>query len=308
MNPITQTLRQSLRQAQPSRFVAGSIRSKSTTAVPAQTLVLPDIQLGPTHPSRYHDHYNNTLVEDLLYMTYDHDLASPSPSASTSTLSSSSTPPIVDPSSLNPYELNRPSPSPRGNRPLKPATRPVTATSVPKLESIVLHTMVKEAIGNKPAMLSAIMALRAISGETYQGGGRKAASGVQVLVSKSGAAAFKLRAGMPVAVKVEIKGEAMYDFVQSLVDFVLPRLREFPGVQLPMLSANKNSPSATSGVVAFGLEAGAMGLFPQIETNLESYPKMHGFHMQFLTNCKGKGAQDQARALLSGMRIPFTRR
>jgi len=305
MNPISQTLRQTFRQVQPSRLMAGSIRSKST-AVPAQTLVLPDIQLGPTHPSRYQDHYNNTLAEDLLYMTYDHSLAS-SPSASASA-SSSSTPPVVDPSTVNPYQLNRPQSPPRGNRPLKPATRPVGATSVPKLESIVLHTMVKEAIGNKPAMLSAIMALRAISGETYQGGGRKAASGVQVLVSKSGAAAFKLRAGMPVAVKVEIKGEAMYDFVQSLVDFVLPRLREFPGVQLPMLSANRNSPSATSGVVAFGLEPGAMGLFPQIETNLESYPKMHGFHMQFLTNCKGKGAQDQARALLSGMRIPFTRR
>lgn len=313
MNPITQSLRQSLRQARPSRLVAGSIRSKSTTpVVPAQTIVLPDIQLGPTHPSRYQDHYHNTLAEDLLYMTYDHHLASsPSPSASTSSASGSSSnpnPAVIDPSDVNPYELNRPQSPPRGNRPLKPSTRPVTSTSVPKLESIVLHTMVKEAIGNKPAMLSAIMALRAISGETYQGGGRKAAQGVQVLVSKSGAAAFKLRAGMPVAVKVEIKGEAMYDFVQSLVDFVLPRLREFPGVQLPMLSANRNSPSATSGVVAFGLDAGAMGLFPQIETNLESYPKMHGFHMQFLTNCKGKGAQDQARALLSGMRIPFTRR
>ena len=289
-------------RAQPLRITASSIRSKSTVS-PATTLALPDIEIGPTHPSRYQDHYHNTLAEDLLYMNYDHNLAT-----SSSNPTSSSSTPFIDPSNVNPYQLNRPQSPPRGNRPLKPATRPVGATSVPKLDSIVIHTMVKEAIGNKPAMLSAIMALRAISGETYQGGGRKAATGVQVLVSKSGAAAFKLRAGMPVAVKVEIKGEAMYDFVQSLVDFVLPRLREFPGVQLPLLSANRNSPSATSGVVAFGLEPNAMGLFPQIETNLESYPRMHGFHMQFITNCKGKGAQDQARSLLSGMRIPFTRR
>lgn len=168
--------------------------------------------------------------------------------------------------------------------------------------------MVKEAIGNKPALLNAIMALRAISGETHLGGGRTGSTGVQVVTSKEGAAAFKLRAGMPVAVKVELKGAAMYDFIQSLVDFVLPRIREFPGVSLPPASANRNSPSSTSGVVAFGLEQAAMALFPQIECNLESYTRMHGFHMQFLTNCKGKGAQDQARALLSGMRIPFTRR
>jgi large subunit ribosomal protein L5 len=176
------------------------------------------------------------------------------------------------------------------------------------LESIIIHTMVKEAIGNKPALLTAIMALRAISGETELGGGRAGSSGVQVLASKSGAAAFKLRAGMPVAVKVELKGDAMYTFIQCLVDFVLPRIRDFPGFPLSPPSASKQSPSATGGVVSMGLPASAMALFPQIEVNLDAYPRTHGFHMQFLTSAKGKGAQDKARALLSGFRIPFARR
>ncbi|KAK4684911.1 large subunit ribosomal protein L5, partial [Tremellales sp. Uapishka_1] len=165
--------------------------------------------------------------------------------------------------------------------------------------------MVKEAIGNKHSLLTAIMALRAISGESLNGGGRSGSSGVQVIASRTGAAAFKLRAGMPVAVKVELKGEAMYDFLQSLVDFVLPRIREYPGVQLPSSSASKISPSATAGVVAFGLPSTAMALFPQVEANLDAYPKLHGFHMHFKTNLKGKEAQEQARTLLSGFRVPF---
>ena len=179
---------------------------------------------------------------------------------------------------------------------------------MPKLESIILHTMVKEAIGNKQSLLSAIMALRAISGESKNGGGRQGSSGVQVVTSKQGAAAFKLRAGMPVAAKVELKGDAMYDFLQSMVDFVLPRIREFPGVALPPPSASRNSPSALGGVVSFGLPANAMALFPQIEANLDAYPRLHGFHMHFKTNARGDRAQEQARALLSGFRVPFYRK
>lgn len=298
MNTITQSLRQTiLKTPHPAPLTRTFLRTASTSTR------LPEIELGPTHPSRYQDHYHNTLIDDLLYMTYDHNHASTQGRKMdlTNGMGRLET-------DLNPYELNRPASPPRGNRPLKPRTPLPSTSTIPKLESVVIHTMIKESIGHKPSLLPAIMALRSISGETHQGGGRRGSSGVQIISSKSGAAAFKLRAGMPVAVKVELKGQGMYDFIQSLVDFVLPRLREFPGVPLPAQSANKNSPSATSGVVAFGLDAQAMGLFPQIETNLESYPRLHGFHLQFVTNCKGKGAQDQARALLSGMRIPFARR
>lgn len=167
--------------------------------------------------------------------------------------------------------------------------------------------MVKEAIGSKPQLLPAIMAFRAISGETLGGGGRNS-RGVQIVTSKKGAAAFKLRAGMPVGVKVELRGEAMWSFLATLVDFVLPRVRDWPGVPLPPTSANKLSPSATSGVVAFGLESSAMALFPQISGNLDMWPRMHGMHVQVETTARGKDAQMRARALLSGLGVPFHRR
>ena len=275
--------------------ISTSIRAYAT-ATAAPDFALPEIHVGPTHRSRYHEHYDQTLATDLMYMSYNHRTSQRAPVP----------PPTSEPKT--PYELNRPQPPPRGNRPLRPSAKLVAPESVPKLESIILHTMVKEAIGNKQSLLSAIMALRAISGESKNGGGRQGSSGVQVVTSKQGAAAFKLRAGMPVAAKVELKGDAMYDFLQSLVDFVLPRIREFPGVALPPPSASRSSPSALGGVVSFGLPANAMALFPQIEANLDAYPRLHGFHMHFKTNARGDRAQEQARALLSGFRVPFYRK
>lgn len=283
---------------------AQAVRAASSAAASssqASTSTLPEIHLGQTHPSRYHDHYDATVASDLLYMTYNHRATATAEAqlAAASTEAAATSKPVTG------YEANRPKPAPRGNRPIQPLTKGITAESVPKLESITIHTMVKEAIGNKHALLSAIMALRNISGEAANGGGRNGSTGVQVVISRQGAAAFKLRAGMPVSAKVELRGEAMYDFIQSLVDFVLPRIREFPGFTLPVQSASKSNPSALAGVVSMGLPAAAMGLFPQVEGNIDAYPRLHGFHMHFKTNAKGKDAQEHARALLSGFRIPF---
>ncbi|KAK8861545.1 hypothetical protein IAR55_002367 [Kwoniella newhampshirensis] len=274
-----------------------SSSNASIAPTPLEEWTLPRIHLGPTHTSRYSQHYNTTLASDLMYMTYSHRLsqrpAKPAP---------------VEPS-LTPYEANRPRPPiMRGNRALRTKTTQITSDSVPKLESVIIHTMVKEAIGNKSALLSAIAAFRAISGETPNGGGRSGSSGVEVIVAKKSAAAWKLRAGMPVSVKVELKGEAMYDFIQSLVDFVLPRLRDFPGIPLPPASTPKNSPASLTGVVSFGFGPTAMSFFPQIESNTDAYPKLHGFHVYFKTNLRGENAHEHARALVSGFRIPFHRR
>ena len=119
----------------------------------------------------------------------------------------------------------------------------------------------------------------------------------------------------------------MYEFISSLVEFVLPRMREFSGIVMPPPSASSNSPSALSGVVAFGLPPSAMSLFPQVsvdgtlwcsmitnellvqvEVNYDSYPRSHGFHIDFVTSAKGKGAQNRARALVSGFRVPLVRK
>jgi large subunit ribosomal protein L5 len=256
--------------------------------------VFPPIHLGATHTSRYREHYNSTVASDIMYMTYDHKLARRPRREE------------PEPEPKNPFESNR-QPSDDDYR-KKKATLPLHAGTVPELERIVLHTMVKEAVQSKAKLLGAIMALRAISGESVAGGGRSGSSGVQIVKARKGAANWKLRQGMPIAAKVELKGDAMYDFIQSLVDFVLPRMREYPGVILPSPTKQQMNSNQISGTLSFGMAPTAMALFPQIEANLDMYSKMYGFHMYFVTNQRGKGSEHIARQLMSAFRVPFARK
>ncbi|KAM0755838.1 ribosomal protein L5 [Meredithblackwellia eburnea MCA 4105] len=185
--------------------------------------------------------------------------------------------------------------------------------SVPVLESIVVQCMTKQALSNKNNLLPLLMAFQTITGEPPQSkhpGPYGPGSGKGLIITRSSkkSASFKIRAGAPTGVKVELKGPAMYDFLETLTDFVLPRLKTFSGIPLPPASHPRQSPSSTSGVVSFGLPAEAMALFPQIEVNLDQYPRMFGFNVFLITSAKGRGAQDQARALLSGLSLPFVKR
>jgi len=271
------------------------IHSRSKYTRPRVKIRVPgEIIAGPVSCSRLESHFHNTLASDLLLLNYTNnpDPLPPSPTPN-------------DPS--DPYAKNRSVPALVKNRPLRPASTPSSADHVTRLERIVIHTMVKEVINQRDAIWSAAMLLKALSGENYHAGGRLSSTGIQILTSKKGAPEFGLRAKMRVAAKVEIKGPKMYEFLGTLVDVVLPRLRDFPGLTLPLPSASPISPSAVSGVVEFGLPPAAMGLWPQVELNLDAYPQSHGLHMHFITNARGRGAQARARSLMSGFQIPFVR-
>ncbi|QRV77621.1 ribosomal L5P family C-terminus [Ceratobasidium sp. AG-Ba] len=279
-----------------SAFAPVYTRTKTSSAGAVVPPV--NIRLGDTHIPRCQAHFETTLADDLLYLTYNH--------ASTTVPPKPNLPPQWDMS--NPYAKNRPPPAPRGNRPLQATGPPTTPENLPRLERIIIHTMIKEAITNKTHLLGPMMALRAISGQTEAGGGQLGHDGVRVVYSRAASAAFRVREGVPIALKVELVGPQMYEFVNTLVEFVFPRLREFRGIVMPPASASSSSPSAMGGVVAFGLAKEAFALFPQLEVNLDSYPKMCGMHVQFVTNLKGKDAQAKARALVSGFQIPFIRK
>lgn len=51
-----------------------------------------------------------------------------------------------------------------------------------------------------------------------------------------------------------------------------------------------------------------MAFFPQIEVNLDAYPRTYGMHVHFVTNATGVGAENRARAVVSGLGVPFVRR
>ncbi|KAF9241076.1 ribosomal protein L5 domain-containing protein [Melanogaster broomeanus] len=256
-----------------------------------------DITVHDTAPCRLREHYYATLQDDLMYMTYVHE-SGPRPPPRDIRLK-------YDPD--DPYTKHRVNPPVGGDRIGKKPAPVTTAENVVKLEKIVLHTMIKEAIANRSFLLAAIASFRALSGQTKQGGGRHSATGVEIVKAKKSVSGW-VRPGVPLGVKVELKGPQMYDFIATLTEFVLPRLREFSGIVMPPSSTNMQTPSGVAGVVTFGLPPEALGYFPQIEVNVEAYPKPHGMHIHFVTNAEGQGAQNKARALVSGFQVPFSRK
>ncbi|KAH8833425.1 ribosomal protein L5 domain-containing protein [Flagelloscypha sp. PMI_526] len=246
-------------------------------------------------PCRLEDHYHTTLKDDLMYMNYIHEHG-------------------VRP----PRKLGRPTYDPedpftkgRKNLPIdwnkfgerKPPQN--TADNVLRLEKVHLHIMEKSAYVNKSNLLGPIMCLRALSGETEAGGGKHGPKGVEITRGRTTIQGW-VRPKAPIGVKVELQGAAMWDFIGTLTEFVLPRMRDFNGFVMPSASTSMKTVSSASGVVSIGLPPTAMGFFPQIEVNLEMYPKMYGLYIHFVTNVKGKGAQEQARALVSGLQVPFS--
>lgn len=288
--------RPALGQLKPSCMLSrpSSSSASSSSALPPLSQLTP----GQTSRSRFEQHYNSTLSHDLLYMCYSHSTHTQASSLPNPTSRS----PMWSPS--NPYALNRPPPRPKGNRYLVPNPSYVSGSSVPVLESVTIECMTKTALGQKTNLLPLLMAFEAITGEVPQSnkpGPYGPGSGKGLIVTKSSkkSASFKIRSGMPTGVKVTLQGAQMYAFLETLVDFVLPRLKTFTGIPLPPASTPKQSTSSTGGVVSFGLPPEAMGLFPPIEVNLDQYPKTFGMNIFCKTSARGRGAQDQARALLS---------
>ncbi|KAF8895110.1 hypothetical protein BD779DRAFT_1497499 [Infundibulicybe gibba] len=136
------------------------------------------------------------------------------------------------------------------------------------------HESGPQAISNRSNLMGAMMALRALTGENEKGGGQHAVEGIQVVRGKK-------------SVGGDLKGQSMYDFLATLTELFSPVCAISPASCFP---------------------PNAMGFFPQIEVNLDSYPKPYGMHIHFVTNAVGLGAQNRARALVSGFQIPFVRK
>ncbi|CED85171.1 Mitochondrial/chloroplast ribosomal protein L5/L7 [Phaffia rhodozyma] len=262
---------------------------------------LPEIFQGPIESNRLKDFYQNVLTDDLLYLTYSHRIAI-NPDLPRPNLS------WVEKDPTNPFAANRHHPQPGGARSsLLPTRHGVDEYTIPRLERISINMFVRESIGKKASLLGPLHSLRTITGQVKNAGNDVDTQGVEIIRGKKGAAAWSLRAGMPVGAKITLKGDDMYRFVESLTEFVLPRIREWPGVKMLPLKTKEEpeSVSSTSGVVTFGLDRAALALFPQIEACLDVYPRLTGMHISFITNQRGLGAQNRARMLLSGFRFPF---
>ncbi|KAI8981564.1 ribosomal protein L1-like protein [Pilobolus umbonatus] len=248
-------------------------RSFSSTTVPASSHGL----------LRLKEYYDTTLSEDLMVLTYDHTRAAPPKSRYPDLevqLKQALEPTVEEPKV---EKVDTGVRTRKGGKPVKPIQPLKSVDTIPNLDKIVLHSMVKDSIHSKSNLLSAFMAFQSITG-----------CRPEVVYARNSVANWKLREGMPVGVKVTLRGEEMYLFMDKLVEIVLPRLKEWPGLSMTAGDGNGN--------IALGFPPSALALFPEVEGSFDLYPKMTGFDVIFNTTAY---TNTDGRLLLSGFSVPF---
>lgn len=111
-----------------------------------------------------------------------------------------------------------------------------------------------------------------------------------VTKAKKSISNFKLRQGMPVGIKVTLRGERMYVFLEKLINIGLPRIRDFRGV----------NPNAFDGRGNYNLGIKEQLIFPEITYDMVD--KVRGMDITIVTTAK---TDEEARALLQGLGLPF---
>jgi large subunit ribosomal protein L5 len=152
---------------------------------------------------------------------------------------------------------------------------------VPRLDKIVINIGLGEAIQNAKALEAAQGDLETISGQHP----------VTTRARKS-IAAFKLRAGMTIGLKVTLRGKRMYDFLERLINAVLPRVREFQGVPREALDGRGNYTLGLKDQIAFP------------EVDYEKIDKLRGLEVSIITTAK---TDEEGRSLLELLGMPFTK-
>ena len=151
--------------------------------------------------------------------------------------------------------------------------------AIPKLDKVVINIGLGEVTQNPKALYAAINDLTLITGQKPV-----------VTKAKKSIAGFKLREGMPVGVKVTLRGDRMYEFVDRLVSVALPRVRDFRGV----------SPKSFDGRGNYSLGLKEQLIFPEIE--YDKIDKIRGMEIVFATTAK---TDEEGRALLKLLGMPF---
>ncbi|MDX9802713.1 MAG: 50S ribosomal protein L5 [Dehalococcoidales bacterium] len=152
---------------------------------------------------------------------------------------------------------------------------------VPRLVKVVINIGVGEAIQNAKALEAAESDLTAISGQHPV-----------TTRSKRSISAFKLREGMPVGLKVTLRGRRMQEFLGKIINVVLPRIRDFQGV----------SADAFDGQGNYTLGFKEQIMFPEID--FDKVDKLRGLEVTIVTTAQ---TDEEARRLLELLGMPFAR-
>ncbi len=152
---------------------------------------------------------------------------------------------------------------------------------VPRLSKVVLNIGLGEAIQNAKALEAAEKDLTAISGQHPI-----------ITRARKSIASFRLRAGMPIGLKITLRGERMYDFFDKLVNAVLPRIREFQGVSRDSFDGRGN----------YTLGIKEQIIFP--EADYDNIDKVRGLEVSIITTAN---TNEEGKHLLESLGMPFSK-
>lgn len=152
---------------------------------------------------------------------------------------------------------------------------------IPKFDKIVINVACGDAKDNSKVIESVTNDLALITGQKP----------VPCRARKS-VANFKLRKGMPIGVKVTLRGEKMYEFMDRLFNFALPRVRDFRGI----------NPNAFDGRGNYSFGIKEQLIFPEIE--YDKIDKVRGMDIMFVTTA---AKDEEAKELLTLMGAPFAK-
>lgn len=149
----------------------------------------------------------------------------------------------------------------------------------PKLEKVVINIGVGDAVNDRKAVESAFEDLKLIAGQRPV-----------ITKAKKSIAGFKVREGMALGVKVTLRKDQMYEFLDRLVTIALPRVRDFRGL----------SPKSFDGRGNYAMGLKEHIVFPEID--YDKVDKIRGMDIVVCTSAK---TDDEARALLKEFNFPF---
>ena len=153
-----------------------------------------------------------------------------------------------------------------------------TVMQVPVLEKIVINEGLGMAVADKKIIETAIAELTAITGQ-------KAVA----TVSKKDIAQFKVRKQMPIGVRVTLRHQMMYEFLERLIRVALPRIRDFGGIESKFDGRGNYTLGITEQII-----------FPEI--NIDSIQRILGMNITFVTTAK---TDEEGYALLTEFGLPF---
>lgn len=150
--------------------------------------------------------------------------------------------------------------------------------AIPKVTKVVVNAGIGNVVKNREALTQTKEDLAKVTGQTPS-----------VREAKHAVASFNLRVGMPVGLKVTLRGKRMYDFLDRLFSIVLPRLRDFRGLSAKSFDQGGN--------YTLGIEEHIV--FPEIDLTKSV---SHGLEITIVTNTKDK---QKAKRLLELLGLPF---